>query len=183
MIQIGTKDKIFAATVLPILLIGGFLYAVRSPAVKTRDDMKARLARLPDETMFPMTEKRLKEKIEAAEDELKKIKEEKPPALKVAGDKNSSIAQRREEVLSLLKDKGINVTAILPEENKGFVGDVLKGTGMCPSPSSVRISLEGEYQTMVKSLAEMEKRKMAVIVESLQMQAGDKCKWEIVLWF
>jgi hypothetical protein len=183
MIQIGTKDKIFAAVVLPILIIGGFIYAVRSPAVKMRNDMKAQIAQLPDPVMFPTIERRLKENIEAAEVELKKVKDEKPPALKVVSDKNSSIAGRREEVLSLFKENGVSVRTILPEDNKGFVGDVLKGTGMCPSPSTVKISLEGEYQKMVKSLTEIEKRKMAVIVESLQLVAGGKCKWEIVLWF
>ena len=114
---------------------------------------------------------------------MKKVKDEKPPALKVVSDKNSSIAGRREEVLSLFKENGVSVRTILPEDNKGFVGDVLKGTGMCPSPSTVKFSLEGEYQKMVKSLTEIEKRKMAVIVESLQLVAGGKCKWEIVLWF
>jgi hypothetical protein len=183
MIQVRTKDKIFVSVLLPILAICGFLYAVRSPAVKECNQMKARISQLPEPEMFPMMERRLKEKVESAKLELEKVKAEKMPDAKVVADKTASIASRREEVLRLIKMNGASVITIEPVESKGFVHDVLRKTGVCSSPGKVKILLEGEYKSITGSLKEIEEKKMALVVESIELRAGDKCKWEILLWF
>ena len=183
MIEVGTKDKIFAAVILPLLAIGCFIYFVRSSEVKKRDEMRRRLVALPEQTGFAITERRLKEEIDIAETELKKVKSQKPLEVKVIADKNESIALRREAVLKIFRANGANVTAILPLEETGEAAAALKKTGFRTSPEAVKISFEADYPSVTASLKEIEEKKMAVITDTVEMSSRDKCRWELVLWF
>lgn len=183
MIQVGKKDKIFVAVLIPVLVFVAFLYYVREPAVKQRAEMKARIAQLPEPSMFPMLERRLKEKVAEAEVELKKTKDEKPPAPKVVANKDDSIAARRETLFDTFRKKGAEIKSVEPIEAASISGDALKATGCRPAPAIVRVSLEAEYPAITGCLKEIEEKKMAVIVEAVEMSVNDKCRWEILLWF
>ncbi len=183
MVQVRTKDKVFVAVLLPLVLAGCFFYFLRQPAVRERNALDAECQSLPDPEMFPLERRRLETRVQEERQALEAVKAEPRPETAVTGNPDETEAARHDKVLELLRAKDVRVVKSELVNKGGRGGDVLHATGLRPNPVARRLSLESPYAVMVDVLSEFEKRKMAVVPEACSLEAGEGlCKWEVTLW-
>ncbi|MGN0852236.1 MAG: hypothetical protein ACI4Q3_02540 [Kiritimatiellia bacterium] len=193
MMEIRKKDKVFAAVVLPLVLIGGYVYFWRMPLARRIADLAEECRRLPDPDAFPVERRDLLARTAEAEKERTAAQAEKPAEPAVEGDAQTAVARRLQQAVSVLTGAGVRIVrvddataeggpaAAAAESSRGAA--VLEATGIRPVPAARRFAVEADYPDLVTALEAFARRKMAVVPEALSLTAGDRtCRWEVTLW-
>lgn len=184
MIEIRKRDRIFVAVVLPLALLGGYLHFVRQPLAKARESLAAERARLPDPDMFPTERRALADRVAAAERRVEAERKTTPPEPAVFGTAGESEAVRQQAVFDALHAKGVRIVSSEAAEAEGVCADVLRATGIRPTPVARRLRLEAGYAEMLAALEEIGSRRLAAIPAKWSMTpSGATCRWELTLWF
>lgn len=189
MIEVGTKDKIFIALVLPAALLWAFLHYGRTPAVKTRDALAAEHGRLPDPMTFPIERRNLQERVAEAEKALVAERARPPVEAAVRGDPNATLAERQNAVFSVFSGNGVRVVSVDGQESDetdaalSAAGTALRDAGTRPEPSMRRLSATGGYSAFSAALGAFCADKSPVVPARVTMTSdGRLCKWEFSLW-
>lgn len=183
MIEVGKRDRIFVAVVLPLALLGTFVYFVRQPLARERAALAAERAQLPDPDMFPAARRALEDRLAEAERERKAVLAEKQPESAVRGEAGETEAARVEAVFGVLHAKDVRIVKAEPVEATGRAVDVLRGTGLRPAPAARRLVLEADYAAVLEALRECEARRLAVVPGAFGLEPAEtSCRWEVTLW-
>ena len=184
MIEIGKRDRIFVAVVLPLALLGGYLHFVRQPLAKARGTLAAERAQLPDPDMFPRERRALAGRVAEAERRVEAERKAPAPEPAVRGTDGESEAARQQAVFDALHAKGVRIVSSEAAEAEGVCADALRATGIRPNPVARRLRLESGYAEMLGALKEIGDRRLAVIPAKWSMTpSGATCRWELTLWF
>lgn len=191
MIEVGTKDKIFVALALPLAVFAGFVFFVRSPAVKTRTALTEERQRLPDPDLFPIERRNLANRVTETEKELAAARARKPVAAAVTGDAAASVADRQDAVFAALSQQGVRLVRVAAGEgtDPGVAGEVdraaraLRETGVRPEPVERRFVVEAAYPDFVAALEAFVSMRAPVVPAAVSMTTqGRVCRWEFTLW-
>lgn len=188
MTKMRTKDKIFLAVAVPLALCAAYFYFWRAPAAKRVAALEAEERRLPCAEDFPAERRALEKRVAAAEKELEEVRAEKAPESSVKGDAGAGAAERQGAALAAFAKHGARVVRVEPvaDRSDGWGargGEVLRATGLRPSPEAMRFTVEAPYPDFTAALEEFAAARAPVVPEGVTMgRAGAKCRWEVVLW-
>lgn len=192
MIEIGKKDKIFVAVVLPLALIGGYFHFWRMPVMHRLSALEGEYRQLPDPDSFPIEKRNLAARLAEAEEALAAARAEAPVEATVEGDAQAVVASRLEQVLSILTTRGVRIVRVeAPAENESSGegnsdsrgASTLAATGLRPSPDVRKFVVEADYPAFVATLEEFARRKMPVVSERISLTVGERTsQWEMTLW-
>lgn len=182
MTPVRTKDKLFLAVAVPLVLVAAYMGLWRRDAARAVSELDARLAGLVEAADFPFEERKLKEGLRRAE-EARAAAEALPPVrAAVRADAAARPAEREREVIAVLREAGLAVmrserAAEMRGETAGAA--VLRATGTRPEPVLRRYLLDGGYPAVRRALGAFAAREMAVVVETVAMRADGK--WEVTV--
>lgn len=189
MIEVGTKDKVFIALVLPAALLWAFLHYVRTPAVKARDALAAEHGRLPDPMTFPIERRGLQERVAEAERALAAERALPPVETAVRGNPEATLAERQNAVFSVFSGNGVRIDSVdaaeaqEPDAAPASAGTALRAAGTRPEPAMRRFSATAGYSAFAAALGEFCADKSPVVPVCVSMTSDDGlCKWEFSLW-
>ena len=124
----------------------------------------------------------------AAEKELEEARAEKAPESSVKGDVGASAAERQGAALAAFAKHGARVVRVEPvaDRSDGWGargGEVLRATGLRPTPEAMRFTVEAPYPDFTAALDEFAAARAPVVPEAVTMgRSGTKSRWEVVLW-
>lgn len=187
MTAIRTKDKIFLAVVVPLAIVGAYVFGLAMPAQKRIAALREQHRVLPDVDMFPTEKRTLQRKVAETEKELAAEKAVKPPEMSVKGDPAAMVAVRQDAVLAMLTAAGVQVVKVQPVATDGEGGArgraVLAATERCPAPEARVFTVEADYASLVAALKAFADRQAPVVPESISLRVGGRtCRWEMTLW-
>jgi hypothetical protein len=179
MIEVRSKDKVFLAIALPMVVAGLYFWWVRPAEIKKLDVLKAQDRVTVTEAEYPSA-KRIAEKAE--KEALAKLESERAiplPAPKVVGKESDAPAVRTRAVVENFRKSGVRVvsSAVVEENNVSRSASVLKVTGIRHLPLVRAYAIEGDFRSLCAALHGFEKAKMPVIVDSVASEGGNR--WRV----
>ena len=104
------------------------------------------------------------------------------------GDAGAGAAERQGAALAAFAKHGARVVRVEPvaDRSDGWGargGEVLRATGLRPTPEAMRFTVEAPYPDLTAALDEFAAARAPVVPEGVTMgRSGTKCRWEVVLW-
>ena len=188
MTKMRTKDKVFLMVAIPLALCAAYFYLWRMPVAKRVGALAAEESRLPNAEDFPAERRALEKRLASAEKELEEARAEKAPESSVKGDVGASAAERQGAALAAFAKHGARVVRVEPvaDRSDGWGargGEVLRATGLRPTPEAMRFTVEAPYPDFTAALDEFAAARAPVVPEAVTMgRSGTKSRWEVVLW-
>ena len=179
MTKMRTKDKVFLMVAIPLALCVAYFYLWRMPVAKRIAALAAEEVRLPNAEDFPAERRAIEKRLASAEKELEEARAEKAPESSVKGDAAA---------LAAFAKHGARVVRVEPvaDRSDGWGargGEVLRATGLRPTPEAMRFTVEAPYPDFTAALDEFAAARAPVVPEAVTMgRSGTKSRWEVVLW-
>lgn len=181
--EIRTKDKIFLAVVVPIVVVFAYVWLWRAEAVQGLARLSAQERALVGVEDFPQVKRTEEQRLLSAERERTLEREQPPTKPLVVADPAARVAERDRKTISVFREMGLLVLKADDvtdgQKTSRRAMDVLKATGALPQPVLRRYRLEGGYPAVRRSLRAFAEREMAVVVERVSMTEDGK--WEVDL--
>jgi len=190
MTEIRAKDKLFLAVAVPAALVAAYWYGWRAPAGRRLAELQYNHTRLVAAEDFADEKSRAERAFEEANAELAAERKAPPPQADVRADAADSPAERERQVIRLLREAGLTVVGSAEppaaaggaDARAGKGGELLKATGVRPSPIHRAYTVDGRYPDVVQALRALVERKMAVIPDRVQMRAPGRNRWTLEVW-
>jgi hypothetical protein len=190
MTEIRAKDKIFLAVAVPAAIVAAYWHCWRAPAGRRLAKLQYNHTRLVDVEDFADAKSRAERAFEEANAELEAERKAPVPQSAVCADAADSAAERERQVILLLRESGLTVVGSAGLSNAaggadsraGKGGELLKATGVRPSPIHRAYTVDGRYPDVVKALKTLAERKMAAIPDRVQMRAPGRNRWTLEVW-
>ena len=174
MIEIGLRDKIFVAVVLPLTLAALYSQIWRPKIVSRLQALESRDRSTVSEVRFPGEKRSLVQAAEAAEKELKAEEAKKLPASKFAGSPKDSRAVRTQMVVEVFRAAALRVVSSEVVETRGDSREtaLLRATGTIADAVKRKYVLKGTFSAVRAALEGFVERKMPVVVSSVDSVNG-----------
>ena len=186
MTEIRTKDKLFLAVVVPLVLLAAYWYGWRAAAGRQIAELEHRQETLVTEEDFPQAKRQADHELDEATAELEAERKVPPPQSTMKANAQASVAERERQTLQVLREMGLTVVGSAEAKGDGTrtgkAGDMLKATGVRPDPVRRSYTLDGRYPDVVKALKTFAEKQMAVIPDCVQMRAGGRNRWTLEVW-
>jgi hypothetical protein len=181
MIEIGLRDKIFVAVVLPLALAALYSQMWRPETVSRLQALESRDRSTVSEVLFPGEKRSLVQAAEAAERELKAEEAKELPVSKFTGSPNDSRAARTQMVVEVFRAAALRVVSSEVAEARGDSREtaLLCATGTRTDAVKRKYVLKGAFSAVRAALEGFVERKMPVIVSSVDSVGGLDWRLEV----
>lgn len=184
MTAIRDQDRLFLRLAVPLALVAAYAYCWRIDAAKRLDALRGESAALVAAADFDFEMQKARRLLADAQAELERERAVPPPAAKVKGDANATVAGRESEVLRVLREAGLGIvrSEVVDGDARSEFGGKLAATGVRPDPVCRRYTLDGAYPAVRRALDAFAAGEMAVVPERVEMRAAGIGRWTVTLW-
>ena len=174
MIEIGLRDKIFVAVVLPLTLAALYSQMWRPETISRLQTLESRDRSTVSEALFPGEKRSLVLSAETAEKELKAEEAKELPASKFTGSPKDSRAARTQMVVEVFRTAALRVVSSEVVETRGDSREtaLLCATGTRADAVKRKYVLKGTFSAVRAALEGFVERKMPVVVSSVDSVNG-----------
>ncbi len=182
MIEVRTKDKVFIAAVLPLVIAGLYLHAWRPAAVKKLNVLETRDHATVTEAAFPGEKLARQRMLSAAEAAVRAESAIPAPLPAVTGNAEDPPALRTENVLGVLRSSELRVVSseVVKSAGGSRAAEALRATGIRPSPVCRAYRLKGAFTGVRAALEKFVDGKSPVVVSGAA--TGDGAEWRLEIY-
>lgn len=188
-IEISARDRIFVAAILPLAILGGYWYGWRVDASKNLSLQEQRCDAMVSQEEYAEQKLHASRSLSAATRQLEEELAKAPVKLHVDPVFDKTPADREQALLGVLREVGLNVKS--GQTPKADVVRALEVASVLERAASFgagerailrRYKLDGEYPSVKAALDMFVARRMAVVVEKIEMASGDAGRWMLEVW-
>lgn len=181
MIEVRTKDKVFIAVVLPLVLVGFYLHTWRPAAVKKLNALETRDRATVTEAAFADEKLARQRALRAAEAAVRAESAKPVPSPEVVGNAGDPPALRTESVLGVLRSSALRVVSseVVKSTGGSRAAEALRATGTRPAPVCRIYRLKGAFTAVRAALEKFVEGKSPVIVSGAATEDGSVWRLEI----
>lgn len=188
-IEISARDKIFVAAVLPLAIVCAYWYGWRADAAKRLSGLEGRCGSMVSQEDYAAEKIRAGRSLSEASRQLEAELAKPPVELQVASVADKTLADREQAVLGVLREAGLNVKSGQTPKDAGVraveAAAALERAsyfGSGEKPILRRYRLDGEYPSVKAALDAFVARRMAVVVEKIELSGGVAASWMLEVW-
>lgn len=184
-IEVGPRDALFAAVVIPALAIAAYWWGWRDGASRRIAALEAECGRLVAAEEYPSRMASAERGLAAAKGELEAEMARPQPAELVKGVGGVTFADRESAVLNVFRDFGLEV---IRSEMLDAPADALGARDALASAAkgevqARRYTVEGAYPAVKRVLDAFSAGRMPVVPSRVEMvRAGDRVCWTMEVW-
>ena len=169
MTEIRTKDKLFLVAIVPAAVAALYWFGWRADAGRRIDALRQRQAALVEKEDFDDEMLKARRQAAAARDDLAAERSIPNPEVKVRGAATETEAERSQAVVETFRSFGIKVARSVVSEAKPAAVDVLRATGVRPSPVVRVWTLDGAYPALQAALDAFDADERAMVPVSVSV--------------
>ena len=169
MTEIRTKDKLFLAVAVPLAAAAIYWFGWRADAGSRIDALRQRQSALVSQEDFDDEMARARRQADAAREELAAERSAPAPVSKVKGSAGESEAERSRTVVETLRAAGLKIVRSEVSDGRETASDALKRTGIRPSPTVRRWTVDGTYPALMSALDRFVSDELAVVPLSVSI--------------